>query len=82
MNKEMFDLLLKFYDTWGRSLENRGCYSCVPDHDCRCDKERGLDEEIAKKQGPPKRPRSPGELFSETLKNTYRLNQSGKLDNR
>ncbi len=29
-------LLQKFYQTWIRSESTHGCYSCCPQHDCRC----------------------------------------------
>jgi len=34
--RERCGRLQDFFDTWELCESNRGCYSCVPVHDCRC----------------------------------------------
>lgn len=35
LDKELFD---RFYSVWVECESTRGCYSCCPEHDCRCPK--------------------------------------------
>lgn len=34
----------RFLDAWDRAESGRGCYSCSPAHDCRCDKDRNIGD--------------------------------------
>ena len=41
---EMRAALEGLYGAWTRAESNRGCYSCAPSHDARCEKDRKISD--------------------------------------
>lgn len=41
-DEKLFKLLMQFYTEWCWAESNRGCYSCAPAHDARCEKDRKI----------------------------------------